>query len=1008
MQKQDGMSQVSQNDTPAHVSGEVSIDISTADDSAEPAVECAQDRGIMKNIFGSTKPSLSLPTFSSILPKNARVMFTLPAANTAHLNKLEVISSRETAYIRTVEAFAGLYNVIYLVTITCLARYRWSVDPSCTADLCKRSDFRVVVWFNFVSVALFTLVSFLFTLYYVYLARFRVKRHRPEVLWAMILLLPTVVLTNNPLLNIDRIQVFKELHGTASSVFAVLRYVTAAYGVSAVSLYQILKFGSLDRRASLQDEYQHTFYPIRVVLMVFLLIGFFVTAITQRTELSPQPFVALIALARNGEYGIRFSKQTIASVVTIGLLQLFFFGLFLSRFRIVSKRVVRRSYQEMRFKAMSVFFLLKHMIVPLTVAMVVTAACSAVFPAPLTSVRRARGHLTEKIVLDMPYYARSGIVLVYCAYACIESFVMLPAVYKPTFLEQVLIDRLGVQAGCALAPPPQQGDASDDVADQSRSTGASTSENGAVENSTIVCDSVENRRSLGTSQGANNGTDKQKHKHVRGQKRDVSSQTYSSVAPLAPVVLQTRRDQNGRVIRGPELFMQFRFDEAVLAFNMSWLVYFSDAGIIVSALAEHACGRYSLRRTWHETTRDLFIMTVSSEDLVIIAVRGSVSMTNLKLNMHMTQARHRPLEDPEWLQGRWKPPGWGSKNPAIHKGFDLAYNSLRDGILEDIRKSLSEIPSRRVFLTGHSLGAAIATLCAFDCRLTLGIAEDRCTLITFGSPRVGNQSFTRRFAVVVPDCWRVLNRRDFITNNPRRFLRGYEHVPRGVLIDDSGNLVLDPMFADLKLFHGNSFRPHVMEAYRKSLQAFICEAYSSSSTFGDGPVEREKQPFKPDFWDLSKYEGAHPVQKDGILGQMEVVQLSTSSFSGVEPVVECCTPTPDASFPCSENPKVEEIVDGSPSKTSSIEQRKDSRSEFAGHQQLSVDGSDIIYAKPPAEDRAATRLAVSNSAESDMAVRKRSLRLLDQLHVLGRDPFKCFDGTCQALLNSPKDNDSRS
>ena len=45
----------------------------------------------------------------------------------------------------------------------------------------------------------------------------------------------------------------------------------------------------------------------------------------------------------------------------------------------------------------------------------------------------------------------------------------------------------------------------------------------------------------------------------------------------------------------------------------------------------------------------------------------------------------------------------------------------------------------KVMVTGHSLGAAIATHCAVDLFMNVGIKDFE--LYTFGSPRVGDDAF---------------------------------------------------------------------------------------------------------------------------------------------------------------------------------------------------------------------------------------------------------------------------
>jgi nuclear pore complex protein Nup85 len=54
--------------------------------------------------------------------------------------------------------------------------------------------------------------------------------------------------------------------------------------------------------------------------------------------------------------------------------------------------------------------------------------------------------------------------------------------------------------------------------------------------------------------------------------------------------------------------------------------------------------------------------------------------------------------------------------PWVHSGFLGAYDSLRPAVLSLLACLLGGEQERwRIFLTGHSLGGALATLCAWDC-----------------------------------------------------------------------------------------------------------------------------------------------------------------------------------------------------------------------------------------------------------------------------------------------------
>ena len=54
---------------------------------------------------------------------------------------------------------------------------------------------------------------------------------------------------------------------------------------------------------------------------------------------------------------------------------------------------------------------------------------------------------------------------------------------------------------------------------------------------------------------------------------------------------------------------------------------------------------------------------------------------------------------------------------------------------------LQEHPGAHVYVIGHSMGAAVATICAMDVKFTFNLTRDEIHLYTFGSPRVGNDVF---------------------------------------------------------------------------------------------------------------------------------------------------------------------------------------------------------------------------------------------------------------------------
>lgn len=120
----------------------------------------------------------------------------------------------------------------------------------------------------------------------------------------------------------------------------------------------------------------------------------------------------------------------------------------------------------------------------------------------------------------------------------------------------------------------------------------------------------------------------------------------------------------------------------------------------------------------------------------------------------------------------------------IHKGFMNQYNSIADEVNEHIRSSIQSQNSQecelKLFITGHSLGGALAQIA------TAFIGEKfPCLTIlchTFGSPRVGNKAFAKWVSRMASDYVRVVNVNDPVPMIPQ--LPIWTHCPRTCLVID--------------------------------------------------------------------------------------------------------------------------------------------------------------------------------------------------------------------------------
>jgi predicted lipase len=122
-------------------------------------------------------------------------------------------------------------------------------------------------------------------------------------------------------------------------------------------------------------------------------------------------------------------------------------------------------------------------------------------------------------------------------------------------------------------------------------------------------------------------------------------------------------------------------------------------------------------------------------------------------------------------------------------GFSAIYRTCASDIFAALARAAAGTSAPLpVFITGHSLGAALATLLAFDlgCRVFAGQAPGlaRPVLYTFASPLVGDAAFARAFGTLVPETYRIVNEPDLVPRLPPPVL-GYEHV--GAVVSVSSN-----------------------------------------------------------------------------------------------------------------------------------------------------------------------------------------------------------------------------
>ena len=130
---------------------------------------------------------------------------------------------------------------------------------------------------------------------------------------------------------------------------------------------------------------------------------------------------------------------------------------------------------------------------------------------------------------------------------------------------------------------------------------------------------------------------------------------------------------------------------------------------------------------------------------------------------------------------------WTSENPMgeVHNGFYKALDSIWSQIYKEIvRLSTNE---QAIWITGHSLGGALATLAA----ATFELQQPKVCLngvYTFGQPRIANHKFAKQYNSKLKEItFRCVNNNDVVARVPPQIF-GYSHVGKLMYFDSDGTI----------------------------------------------------------------------------------------------------------------------------------------------------------------------------------------------------------------------------
>ena len=114
----------------------------------------------------------------------------------------------------------------------------------------------------------------------------------------------------------------------------------------------------------------------------------------------------------------------------------------------------------------------------------------------------------------------------------------------------------------------------------------------------------------------------------------------------------------------------------------------------------------------------------------------------------------------------------------VHRGFKEEADEIWPHIEQELEHN-----TKPLWFCGHSLGGAMATICAGRCMLSY-IRSEPEQLYTFGSPRVGCKRYVNHVKL---EHFRWVNNNDIVTRVPPTWL-GYRHSGSEIYLDRSGQI----------------------------------------------------------------------------------------------------------------------------------------------------------------------------------------------------------------------------
>lgn len=155
---------------------------------------------------------------------------------------------------------------------------------------------------------------------------------------------------------------------------------------------------------------------------------------------------------------------------------------------------------------------------------------------------------------------------------------------------------------------------------------------------------------------------------------------------------------------------------------------------------------------------------------IFISFRGSTNIPNWINNIKFTQIQP-----------------YNNTNISVEKGFYNIFKNLKDEVIDTLNNIKLKYKTEKILITGHSLGGALSTLLAFEMLYINNYNVNDIILITFGSPRVGNEEFITLINNYHIYSNRITHYYDIVPHIPQQFLK-YNHISQEIWYNEDNSI----------------------------------------------------------------------------------------------------------------------------------------------------------------------------------------------------------------------------